>query len=470
MLDRLTGFALVPVEVPSRDVALALALYLATVGRRVHFVADDAQWRILTAAIVAEPPGQGGLVMVTEPRQMDIRERAALRLLNQRRDTLAERLGTSLLWCGTADFLRATGELAPDFWSIREMTLPITVPSGLAGSLDLPNFTLPEGGFGSFTGSVYSQMDSPEAHALRDALFLEAVPDELHTCARMLLGGASSGQIDERTAVRMVEILRGGGDRRDLARALEIAGAASVTRNHKDAAEACLREAHGLFEQLGDRAGKTRSARALGALLRRSNRDTEAEGWLVEALDLAREIDDWSEEATSARELAYLRFLSGDGARARALLDVAFRRHAQVRDDIGLGSTHLLASAMLIKAANLEGAQREATEAIRLFEEAEALGAQGHALRFLAIVEMLRGHAQAALAALQHAGDLLLQTEDIVGLEACIQIAHSLRLPAEIATERDAFIAATEARIAALRAGATSSAPPGAPVATSSSR
>lgn len=153
VLDRLTGFALVPVEVPSRNVGLALAPYLGAAGRRVHLVDEDVQWRILTAAIAAEPPGPDGLVVVVEPRQMDVDERAALRLLNQRRDTLAERLCTSLLWCGSAEFLRATAELAPDFWSIREIPLQIPVPPGFAGSLDLSNLPLPEGAFGSLSGS-----------------------------------------------------------------------------------------------------------------------------------------------------------------------------------------------------------------------------------------------------------------------------------------------------------------------------
>ena len=38
VLDRLTGFALVPVDVPSRDVALALGKWLRLQGRRIHIV------------------------------------------------------------------------------------------------------------------------------------------------------------------------------------------------------------------------------------------------------------------------------------------------------------------------------------------------------------------------------------------------------------------------------------------------
>lgn len=135
ILERLTGFALVPVEVPSHDVAIALLVYLQVRGRRTHFVGSPAQWRILTAAIVSAPPGPGGVAVVVEPAEIDADVRAALRLLNQRRDTVAEQLNAPLLWCGSAEFFRATAEQAPDFWSIREITIQIVVPVGFAGAL-----------------------------------------------------------------------------------------------------------------------------------------------------------------------------------------------------------------------------------------------------------------------------------------------------------------------------------------------
>jgi tetratricopeptide (TPR) repeat protein len=48
---------------------------------------------------------------------------AALRLVNMRRDSIVQALARPLLWCGPAEFLKLTWERAPDFWSIRAMTL-----------------------------------------------------------------------------------------------------------------------------------------------------------------------------------------------------------------------------------------------------------------------------------------------------------------------------------------------------------
>ncbi len=142
VLDRLTGFALVPVEVPSRDVALALGKWLRLQGRRIHIVFEDKQWKTLTAAIVADPPGDGGMTLVVFPREMSAETRSALRLLNQRRDTVAARLGVPLLWCGSADFLGTTAELAPDFWSVRDLPLRVQVPVKYADSRAAWNITL----------------------------------------------------------------------------------------------------------------------------------------------------------------------------------------------------------------------------------------------------------------------------------------------------------------------------------------
>ncbi len=100
------------------------------------------QWRTLTAAIVADPPGEGGVALVVFPREVSAETRSALRLLNQRRDTVAARLGVPLVWCGNAEFLRSTADLAPDFWSVRDLPLRIQVPVEYAALPDEWQITL----------------------------------------------------------------------------------------------------------------------------------------------------------------------------------------------------------------------------------------------------------------------------------------------------------------------------------------
>lgn len=120
------GFTLMPVEVPGPDLGRALAAWLGEHGTRTRVVEplDEAGWRAIVASVLDDAEGEGGAhhaVMLLGPRRMAPGMAAGLRLSNTRRDAIVDALASPLLWCGTAEFLNATWERAPDLWSIRGM-------------------------------------------------------------------------------------------------------------------------------------------------------------------------------------------------------------------------------------------------------------------------------------------------------------------------------------------------------------
>jgi tetratricopeptide (TPR) repeat protein len=123
-----SGFTLMPVEVTGPNLGHALASWLGARGVPVRVVEplDEAQWRAVVASIVDVEPADGtAAVMLIGPRRVAPGMPAGLRLVNQRRDTIVEGLAKPLLWCGPVEFLSATWERAPDFWSIRGGTTRI---------------------------------------------------------------------------------------------------------------------------------------------------------------------------------------------------------------------------------------------------------------------------------------------------------------------------------------------------------
>jgi tetratricopeptide (TPR) repeat protein len=126
-IDLAQGFALVPVEVQGPDLARQLATWLAEHGHAAHVIEplDDAAWERIVADLFAVDATPSDVVVVLGARQTTPGVLSALRLVNQRRDSIAKHLGCALLWCGPPDFQRLSWERAPDFWSIRSMPLRI---------------------------------------------------------------------------------------------------------------------------------------------------------------------------------------------------------------------------------------------------------------------------------------------------------------------------------------------------------
>ncbi|HEY3817050.1 MAG TPA: hypothetical protein VGL81_07765 [Polyangiaceae bacterium] len=121
ILSLAEGFILLPIEVDGPDAARALAGMLA--GAVVIEPVDDEGWARLVADLVSAGAAGAQPVMVIGPARGNGGLYAALRLVNMRRDSIVQALGRPLLWCGPPAFLKLTWERAPDFWSIRAMTL-----------------------------------------------------------------------------------------------------------------------------------------------------------------------------------------------------------------------------------------------------------------------------------------------------------------------------------------------------------
>jgi tetratricopeptide (TPR) repeat protein len=121
ILSLADGFILLPIEVNGPDAARALAAMLE--GAAVIEPVDDEGWARLVADVVNAAALGPQPMMVIGPARGSAGLYAALRLVNMRRDSIVQALARPLLWCGPPEFLKLTWERAPDFWSIRAMTL-----------------------------------------------------------------------------------------------------------------------------------------------------------------------------------------------------------------------------------------------------------------------------------------------------------------------------------------------------------
>jgi tetratricopeptide (TPR) repeat protein len=122
-MELMGGFALIPLEVTGPDLGRALAQWLLSRGHKTRVVepVDEPGWRAIVATLLDESDLRT-TTMVLGPRALAPGMAAGLSLLNQRRDSIVSGLAHPLLWCGPAEFLKATWERAPDLWSIRGMT------------------------------------------------------------------------------------------------------------------------------------------------------------------------------------------------------------------------------------------------------------------------------------------------------------------------------------------------------------
>jgi hypothetical protein len=115
------GFVLLPIALPGPDLALDLAHWLTEEGHLAHIISPetDEEWRNLASALLSFKPAENGLVMVVAGGDHAADLSLPLRLVNERRDAIAKHLNCPLLWSGSGEFLLQTGQMAPDFWSIR---------------------------------------------------------------------------------------------------------------------------------------------------------------------------------------------------------------------------------------------------------------------------------------------------------------------------------------------------------------
>jgi tetratricopeptide (TPR) repeat protein len=415
LLSLADGFILVPIEVAGPDVARALVASLGESGWPTAAIepVDDAEWGQLVARILSAPEeaAQTRAVMVVGPARPSSGLYAALRLVNQRRDTIAQGLGRPLLWCGPAEFLKVTWERAPDFWSIRAMTIRVARLSEPVREAPL------------WPGAWVS--DPPER--LREMLAMARRQGDDRNAARAAAALAEAlvarGELEEAAEVvaetsgpptlRMVEAIvsamRGARERAAAilaepawtANLPELEGRRLVALGNleleasaqQESAVARYEQARPLLHDAGDLANEAVAVANLGVASMARGALDGAATLFEEALALARSAGDVRTEARILSKLGRVQLLQRDSRRACATLEEALERASDAGDPrvesevlrrlasayLGLGDPEkaegdALRAAAIARAADDEEGASEAEEIARQARDAMNAG------------------------------------------------------------------------------------------------
>jgi tetratricopeptide (TPR) repeat protein len=362
------GFILIPIEVAGPDVARALGASLDQAGWRTAVVepASDAQWPELVARVL-DAAAEARVVLVVGPARPNAGVYAALRLVNQRRDSIAQVLGRPLLWCGPADFLKLTWERAPDFWSIRALTMRLSTLERPVREAPLwPGAWVPDPPERLREMLAVARRTGDERNASRVAAALaEALVarGELDEAAEIV--AETSGAPILRMVDAVVSAMRG-----ERERAAAIVGDASWTSGlpelegrrlialgnleldaDSEAAAARYAQARSLLHGAGDLANEAVAVANLGvaAMAQPGGAALEsASERLGEALALARSAGDARTEARVLSKLGRVELLQRDSRRACTTLEEALARVGDAGDPRALAEVlRRLASAYL---------------------------------------------------------------------------------------------------------------------------
>jgi tetratricopeptide (TPR) repeat protein len=339
------GFILLPVEVEGPDAARVLAG--AVEGAVAIEPVDDEGWAQLVASILAAAATGASAVVVIGPARSSAALYAALRLVNMRRDTLVEALGRPLLWCGPAEFLKQTWERAPDFWSIRAMTLrfarwthPVEEPPLWPGAWVAD----PPERLRQMLAMARRQGDERQvvraAASLAEALVARG---ELEEAAEVV--AEASGAPSLRMIEAVLSALRGASDRAaailedgpwtsepELEGRRRVAQGNLALRDRRDVAVAAYEQSRALLHQVGDVANEAVAVANLGVAAMAEGALDAAASRLEEALGLARSAGDVRTEARILSKLGRVQLLQRDSRRACATLEEALERVADAGD------------------------------------------------------------------------------------------------------------------------------------------
>ncbi|MEX1026155.1 MAG: protein kinase, partial [Planctomycetota bacterium] len=148
-------------------------------------------------------------------------------------------------------------------------------------------------------------------------------------------------------AKRASRTARAAGERRLEVEARARLGGLLLDLDRADEAEAQLRDAQLLAEEISDRAGRTLALVWLGVLLWEAG-DSEAEATIVRALDAARELGFWRAEGVALAFLARIATLGPNIDLARALetseraLELTDQHGAEITDAVTVAGTRVL--------------------------------------------------------------------------------------------------------------------------------
>jgi tetratricopeptide (TPR) repeat protein len=380
LLSLAHGFVLVPVEC-GPDVARAMADALDAQGwpcLRLEPV-DDPGWHELVARLLEAKASEARVVVVVGSRQPAAGVHAALRLVNQRRDSIATALARPLLWCGPPEFLKLAWEGAPDFWSIRAMTSRLTTSGTPWAEAPL------------WPGVWVT--DPPER--LRDMLAMakgqgdEAIASR--TAALLAEALVARGEIDEAAevigearstpALRIVEavVAAAKGDRARAeaivtdetlaAGAPELEGRRLIALGNlrldvdRAAAQSAYEQAARLLGAARDTSNIAVALADLGLVAMSDGALDQAESRLDEALDVAHRAGDARVEARVLSKLGRLHLLRRDSRRACAVLEEALTRASDAGDPRAEGEILRRLARAYLELGDPEKAEQDARRA-----------------------------------------------------------------------------------------------------------
>jgi tetratricopeptide (TPR) repeat protein len=336
------GFLLVPVEVRGPDAARELARWLEQEGWKPALVEplDEPAWHRLVADVMDAASAGARVVVVVGGRDVTPGMLAALRLVNQRRDSIAEALARPLLWCGPPEFLKLTWERAPDFWSVRAMTTRLETSNRPVREAPLwPSAWVadPPERLREMLEGARRQNDAPNA-ARAAAMLAQALVahGELAEAAEVI--DESRPASPELALVEgIIAALRG-----DRARAEQVLGDSSwssaapevegrrlvalgnlVLDESRDRAVDSYEKGRALLHDARDGANEAVAIANLGVASMAGGALDDAAARLEEALAVARDAGDALVEARVLSKLGRVRLLERDSRRACAVLEEA---------------------------------------------------------------------------------------------------------------------------------------------------
>jgi tetratricopeptide (TPR) repeat protein len=347
ILSLADGFILIPIEVEGPDAARALAGMIE--GAVAIEPVDDEGWTQLVADVILAAGTEARVVTVVGPARGSSGLNAALRLVNMRRDSIVHALGRPLLWCGPADFLKLTWERAPDFWSIRAMTLrfahwsePVREPPLWPGAwVSDPPERLRE-----MLAMALRQGD--ERHVARAAATLaEALVarGELEEAEEVV--AETSGAPSLRMIEAVVSAMRGAPERAEAiladagwspgdpeveGRRLVALGNLALLQDKGEVAAQRYEQARTLLRAAGDVANEAVAVANLGVASMAEGALERAASLLEDALSLARSAGDARTEARILSKLGRVQLLQRDSRRACTTLEEALECLVDVGD------------------------------------------------------------------------------------------------------------------------------------------
>jgi tetratricopeptide (TPR) repeat protein len=405
LLSLSDGFVLVPVEVRGPDEARALAAWLDGQGWKTVLVepVDDEGWQSLVADVMDAPGAGARVVIVVGDREPSHAQLAALRLVNQRRDSIAQALARPLLWCGPPEFLKLTWERAPDFWSIRAMTRKLETGSPAAREAPLwPGEWVadPPERLRAMLAAARRQGDAPNAGRAA-ALLAQALVarGELEEAAEVAAESRDTPQV--KLVEGVLAALRGERARAEgiladgswAAGVPELEGRRLVALGNLDLDEdrpravARYEAARTLLHDAQDGANEAVALANLGIASMAEGALDEAARRMQEALALAREVGDANIEAGVLTKLGRVYLLERDSRRACATLEEALVRLRQAGD---ARREHEALRRLARAYLELGDPEKAETDARRAATLARSLGDESAAVEADAIAEEAR--------------------------------------------------------------------------------